>query len=175
MKQFWRIYQEINKDLNMRSRPTYLEVGAGDGKNIRLVRARRKYAVADKLIPRDWLLYQWLMKTEDFLNMIRPEDQEQYAVIFLRDWTDKSLEHSIRKLHRMLLPDGVLYVENLDVNGRRNSAWRFAVGLRRAGIPVAYINGKYLAIYKPDEEIKGSIRSRMKLENYLKIKDSFEL
>jgi len=171
---YWRIYHFINSTLRAWSRKTYLEVGAEIGLNIRKVEAREKYGSSLEKIPRGWLSYQWEMDGETFCELVARDYKEKFGVIFLRDWKAENLEQRVRSLYPSLMTDGVLIVEGYDITGTKNEAWRLAVGLKSRGIPCGTLKGKYLIIYKPEEEmtIPRKVSSRMRLETYLKKSDT---
>lgn len=165
---YWRIYHYINSNLRV-FRGAYLEAGADHGLNIRKVEAREKYGVSEHRIPPPWLTYQYQMKTGDFCQLIAGDFAGKFRVIFLREYDNGNLEERIKALHPALMPDGILIIDNYDPAGKRNEAWRVAVGLKAKGVPCGTLKDKYLVIFNPDgTELTGRLGSRMKKENYLK-------
>lgn len=169
MKKYWRIYHLINETLRIWKRDFYLEVGMPDGRNLRKVKARIKYATGSR-VARDLVSHQWEMRVDDFLDLVLDDLGERYGVIFLREWDNANLEKRVLKLYERLDEGGLLIVEGMDENGRRNDAWRIAVGLQGMGVVTGRIKD-YLLIYKSDVEIKRTIKSRMRLGTYLKRKE----
>jgi len=168
MKTYWRIYHYINSTLRAWNRKTYLEIGAGDGLNVRRVEAREKVSVSEGKLPKEWTGYHYEMKTEDFLNLIAPDQKGRFGVVMLRDWNSQNLEERVKRLYPLLMPDGVLIVSGFDPTGEKNDAWRLAVGLRNEGYPYGVLKGRFLLVYKVEEELVGRLRSRMSLGSYLK-------
>ena len=168
----WTIYLFINKTLRIWNRGDYLEVGAGTGLNVRKIEASRKHSVSVHTIPKPWAGTQYRTDYEGFMAQTDNSYKDKFGVVFLRDWNSENLEQRVKDLLPMVAPDGMLIIDGYDTTGKRNEAWRVAVGLKKRGVPCGTLKDKYLVVYKQDSApITGKIASRMKRESYIKQAD----
>lgn len=147
MQKNWRVYTLINSRLRAWGFPYYLEIGIGDGTNIRNV-IKHTEGVGEKLIPRDWCLWQYQMTVDSFFELVAKEKDGIYGVIYLREWNNENLESRILKCYDMLTDGGMLVLHGLDPKGIENDSWKVAVSLKKQGLVCGIVQAEYLTVYK---------------------------
>lgn len=171
MQKYWRIYTLINSTLRAWNFPPYLEIGAGDGLNVRRI-VKNNEAVSERLIPRDWLMWQYVAKVEDFFSMFAKDLQGKYGVVYLRQWTNENLEERVLESYKLLRDSGMLILDSFDPTGKKNDSWRVAVALKKQELNCGVVRNQYLTVYKTKdiESLKPGVKSatfRKNPEKYL--------
>jgi hypothetical protein len=139
---YWRIRHFINGSLTKLS-GAYLEVGIGTG-NFEKIDTRRKKLVKE---------------------LTEVDAEEKFSVIFLRE-PGKDIADQVKFAYQLLNENGLIILGYYGERGLLNDAWRVTEALKKKKIVSKPYKGYYL-IYNSGE-LKGNLRSSMKLENYLK-------